>query len=398
MKINIVVNSFPTVSETFLFNLVVGLENSGHDVLVCSINESNDLSYYSKRIDLWSGAKVVYGRSTFHFLFAFFFKKTLRSQRRILKLRGHKFKTRLSILKKLHFVSQKDPDVIHFSFSGIAAEFHQAIEIQKTSKIIISCRGSAEKVRPLVDPSRAKKLESVFNSSDRIHCVSEDMRQTVLRYGANPNNTFINYPSIDPSMFVFNKRRHEYLTTESKPFRILSTGRLHFQKGYVYALNAVKTQVDSGLNIKYDICGGGPEEGLLRYMVQELSLESVVKIHGKVSSSTVLELLESADIFLLPSIYEGIANAALEAMASGVPVLTTDAGGMDEVVTDRVNGVIVPRFDSSRLADGIGFLYKNPAEALMYAERALETLRLNFQITNQIRVFESEYQACSQSI
>lgn len=391
MRINLIVNSFPTVSETFLFNKVTGLENLGHDVLLCSLNESHDLDYYQERLDEWSGNKIYFSQQNWKFVRALIFDSKLRKQSYVLKKQSKSLRNRISILRKWHFININQPDIIHFAFSGIAAEFHEVMALETRAKLFFSCRGSAEKIRPLIDEKRYKKLQMAFKYADRVHCVSEDMRKTVAEYGGTKQNTFINHPSINTKRFSFNKRSHKYLKSKNVPFKILSTGRLHFQKGYVYALLAVKQLSQQGINLEYNICGAGPEEGLIKYMIKELGLGSLVKLHGKVSGNIVRSMLEETDIFLLPSIYEGIANAALEAIASGVPLLTTRAGGMNEVIQNKENGIIVDRFSADLLAKGITFLHSNPELALKFAEKALGILKAEFLHEQQIQIFESEY-------
>lgn len=391
MRLNLIVNSFPTVSETFLFNKVTGLEAIGYDVLVCSLNEAHDLDYYQERLKEWSGRKVYYSKQKWTFLFAFLFNSELRKRNQELKKNVKSLKVRLGLLRKWHFVNSDKPAIIHFAFSGIAAEYNEVLEMSTNAQIFFSCRGSAEKIRPLIDDNRGIKLAAAFKSADRIHCVSEDMRQTVSKFGCKVEKTFINHPAINTQRFDFHRRSHYYLESKEYPFKILSTGRLHYQKGYVYALLAIKKLSEKGLNVEYNICGAGPEEGLIKYMIQELSLGDKVKMHGKVSGVTVKAMLAETDLFLLPSIYEGIANAALEAIASGVPLLTTTAGGMNEVIKNKHNGIITNRFSAEQLADGIQFYYDNPDKAIEFAENALVTLKADFLHEQQIKVFDEEY-------
>ena len=391
MRLNLIVNSFPTISETFLFNKVTGLESIGYEVIVCSINESHDLDYYQERLKEWSGKKVYYSKKKWTFIFAFIFNSQLRKRNQELKNKGKSLKSRLILLRKWHFINSHRPDIIHFEFSGIAAEFNEVLEMSTDAKIFLSCRGSAEKIAPLINKKRNINLVAVFKRANRIHCVSEDMRQTVVKLGGTVEIIFINHPSINTQRFDFNRRSQQYLESKEQPFKILSTGRLHFQKGYIYALLAIKRLSEKGLNLEYNICGAGPEEGLVKYMIQELGLSDCVKMHGKVSGVKVKSLLAESDLFLLPSIYEGIANAALEAIASGVPLLTTTAGGMHEVIQNKYNGIITDRFSAEQLTEGIQFYYDNPNKALEFAEKALDTIKTGFLHEQQIKVFDEEY-------
>ena len=111
----------------------------------------------------------------------------------------------------------------------------------------------------------------------------------------------------------------------------------------------------------FQIIGSGPERQRLLYTISDLgSAEQHVQVRVALrSSDQVLQRLQQADIFLLSSHSEGLSNAALEAMACGVPVVTTDCGGMREAVTDGVEGLVVPVRDADRMADAIMKLADN---------------------------------------
>lgn len=374
--------------------MVVGLEARGIEVTVCASSPSADKYLYNDRLDQWSGRIVFTKDFRFKFLFnllasKFFWRILIKA---IAKHRS--FRKALSISFRASHYNFNRPEVIHFAFSGIAAEQFEVVEFLTDSKLFMSCRGSSEIIRPLIDSSRVKKLEAVIPLMIRVHCVSENMMATMLKYGLDSTKGFVNYPSIDLLRFDSGFRQNNVIQRDySNPLRILSTGRLHYQKGYVYAIAAVRSLLDQGYHLHYDICGSGPEEGLVRFMIQQFNLDSVITLHGKVSSSQVKALLEVADVFLLSSIYEGIANAALEAMASGVPLVTTSAGGMDEVIDNYSNGIIVNPFSSNEIADGLSYIYNHPIESEAMARLALDKVKSHFSLDRQIDVFIQEYQA-----
>ena len=107
---------------------------------------------------------------------------------------------------------------------------------------------------------------------------------------------------------------------------------------------------DIGVNFTYDIIGDGPEKQKIMYLIHDLGLEEVVNLHGWKSPDQVQSILQSSDVFLLSSLEEGVANAALEAMSCGLPVVVTNCGGMAEAVTNGREGFIVPLRDSQAIA------------------------------------------------
>lgn len=388
MKINFVVNAFPTTSETFLFNLVCGLEQRGVKVQVCSHSKRNDKDLYQDKYKFWSG-NIAYLKPSLSLIG----KLAAKNNRKILieYINKKGFLKGLKLFSKWLLINRDNPDLIYFSFSGIAASYRDVLENENIkTPFVFSCRGSAEKIRPLIDSDRAEKLIYLAGRAKKIHCVSRDMMETLLEYCKFDieDKVFINYPSINTDVFSTKIDR-----TTNKPFKILSTGRLHFQKGYVYSLKAIKILKSQGYDVEYHICGAGPEEGLLRFMIKMLGLQDTVVMHGRVSNSKVKSLISQSDAFLLGSIYEGIANAAIEAMASGLPVVSSDSGGMRELIVNKKNGILVPLFSDQELAEGLKFLIDNPIHAREMAKNGVCTVREKFTLENQLDIFMNNFEA-----
>ncbi len=132
-----------------------------------------------------------------------------------------------------------------------------------------------------------------------------------------------------------------------RPFTILTVARLHAQKGHCYLLEAVARVPEVRL-----ICAGeGPEESRLREYARRLGVDDRVDFLGY--RTDVPELLESCDLFVLPSLFEGLPISVLEAMAMGKPVIGTAVGGTLEVIRNGSTGLLVPPADSAALADAI---------------------------------------------
>jgi colanic acid/amylovoran biosynthesis glycosyltransferase len=155
------------------------------------------------------------------------------------------------------------------------------------------------------------------------------------------------YTGLDLSRFEFNS-----LAVQNEVLEIISVGRPHWKKGYDIALKALALLKMKGLEFNYQIIGAEGNQELL-FLRKELDLEAEVKFLPKLPQQKVFELMSSADVFLLPSIEEGIANVAVEAMALGCPVISTSCGGMEELITHKKEGWIVPVYDSKAMAEHI---------------------------------------------
>lgn len=130
-------------------------------------------------------------------------------------------------------------------------------------------------------------------------------------------------------------------------FRIIYIGRLNVQKRLDILLQAIALweQEEAGVKAKLEcrIIGYGPESKNLERMAQELGLGACVEFIGWLDKDVLPDQYRSADVFVLTSTDEGMSNSVLEAIASGLPIITTDVGGTDELLAD--NGVLIPQKD-----------------------------------------------------
>lgn len=392
MHIKLIVNSFPRTSETFLFNLVTGLEKREVKVTVCAMAKTKDSDLYKHKLKEWSGniqfvplkpnnisdliriVKLVITDPLFFF--------------KMVRIKG--VKKGFGDFIKISTLLKGKPDIIHFSFSGIGIAYIDCIEyLQESSvKTVVSCRGTAEKVKPLLDPERGGKLQLLFSKIDLVHCVSKDMRDSLGSFALIPAKAFINYPSIDVAKY---KKISEVVERQVDIMNIVTTGNLNFAKGYIFALQAMKILKDKGFKFIYNVLGEGPDRAMITYAIHELGLSREVILHGRVSSIEVLEQLNKADIFLLSSVYEGVANAALEAMAMEVPLVSTKAGGMEEVVQHKENGMIVNCFNGVEIARAIEELFLSQELRRRIAKNGRITVEKGFTLEKQIDIFVAQY-------
>ena len=136
---------------------------------------------------------------------------------------------------------------------------------------------------------------------------------------------------------------------------LIYAGRLAKVKNLGSVIHAIK-QIEDQLNVKlrFQILGEGPEEEFLKNLVRELDVKTEINFIGYVSD--VRSWYRNSDIFILPSFYEGISIALLEAMAESLAVIVTDVGGNREIVTNDVSGIVVEADDVDGLASAIARL------------------------------------------
>jgi len=133
--------------------------------------------------------------------------------------------------------------------------------------------------------------------------------------------------------------------------RLLSAGRVVYQKGFDLGLRALAQLKD--LSWKWCIAGDGPQMESLKSLAQELGIAERVTFLGWQAREDLAKWYHRSNLFLFPSRHEGMPNAVLEAMASGLPIVATKIAGNEELVVDGVTGVLVNPEDVDSLRDGL---------------------------------------------
>jgi glycosyltransferase involved in cell wall biosynthesis len=165
---------------------------------------------------------------------------------------------------------------------------------------------------------------------------------------------------------------------------LLSIGRLVPKKGYEYLLDAAHVLIEQDIAFRLDIYGTGPLKDHLQQLIDTTGLRPVAKLCGARVQSELIDAYGNADVFVLAPIVtpdgdrDGIPNVLLEAMASGLPVVSTDISGIPELVHDGVNGYLVPAGDSDALAAALRKLLASPTARERVGRAARETVCREF--------------------
>jgi len=177
---------------------------------------------------------------------------------------------------------------------------------------------------------------------------------------------------------------------EDKDRILMTVGRLHKQKGHCYLIQAVSKVRKEFPKVKLLLTGEGEEENNLKKLVKSLDLTNKVIFAGL--SSDIEEILPIAELFILPSLWEGFPNALLEAMAAGKPVVATQVGGIPEIVVHGETGVLIPPRDTDALAIAIIDLLQNKLKAKNMGEAGRIRAGKRFSIYKMIEKTENLYQ------
>ena len=210
----------------------------------------------------------------------------------------------------------------------------------------------------------------------------DQIGQEAIKYGAEKNKINVIRPAVRAELInmVISPKTQD----SEKALKIISVGRCHWKKGYTFALDAMVLLKTKGIKFCYNIIAGGKDDEYLDYQIHDLDLHKHVTIIHGLSHEEVINRIAISDLFLLPSVEEGISNAVLESMALGIPVISTDCGGMAEVIKNGKNGFIVPVRESSLIATKIEAFISMKNEKLKIIKIAKETIKKQYLLEKQI--------------
>lgn len=204
-------------------------------------------------------------------------------------------------------------------------------------------------------------LEDKIHRAEFIACISEFHRDFYLQHGARPEQLFIVYCGIDLEWFY--PRRED---SSARPYRILASGRLVEKKGFARLIEACRILADRGASFDCVIGGSGELEAELRSQVQRLGLGERMKLTGEtLLQERITEFMHGGDVYVLPCVrasdgdVDGLPQMLVEAMACGLPAVSTRLVGIPDLVRDEETGLLVEPHDAAGLADAIARLMRD---------------------------------------
>ena len=279
-------------------------------------------------------------------------------------------------------------DVLHFQWPGhLVAYGHLARCFHKPT--VLSLRGRQINIVPYMpgQSGYVRQLRKWLPRCHGYHGVSEAILKEAEPFGLVRERAKVVRPAIDPDYFMPAGE-----PPPSAPIQIAMVGALIWRKGYEYALMAFRRLLDRLPNAQLAIVGEGEEKDRLTYTARDIGIADKVLLKGRLDPEGVRQVLWQSHIFLHASLSEGIANVALEAMACGLPVVSTDSGGMREVINDSDDGYLVTLRDTQAMADRLVMLAANPVLRAQMGQKARARAERDFDLRDQGRRFVQLYQ------
>ncbi len=281
------------------------------------------------------------------------------------------------------------PDVLHLSFFPFLTPMVHVARLCGIRKVIFTDHSSGLPSTKKWGRSLAYRCCNLINSSgfNHIIAVSNFVRDRLIKTANVPEDRIsVVYNGVNPRRFCPGNNRSDSIPGMELPggrpiFTLVS--HMIMEKGIVEFLAAAEMFIQSGCPATFVLVGDGKNMAELKNRASEMDLRGRVVFAGL--RSDVESVLQSSDIFVYPSVWEeafGLAN--VEAMACGLPVISTRTGGIPEVVEEDVTGWLVAPRDADALAEAMRKMAASPEAMRRYGEAGRKSVLEKFNMDRQV--------------
>lgn len=397
MKVGFFLLKFPLSSETFVLNQITAFIDMGFEVKIVALQKGDTENTHAAwtKYNLAARTRWLQDEPTGKVAkLRHRASQTLRGIHRkntwqALNLKRYGAESRNLILSAIcgQVVAPLHADVFiaHFGPAGVTAAKLRELGVIR-GKIATIFHGIDISSREVLN-HYTPEYQQLFRRGDLMLPISDLWAGRLQKMGCPREKIAVSRMGVD--MTRFSPRP---VKAPATPLEIISVARLTEKKGLHVAIEACRQLKEQGMAFRYRILGIGPWERRLRTLIEQYQLEDVVDMPGFKPSHEVKEMLDDADVFLLPSVtgadgdMEGIPVALMEAMAVGIPVVSTLHSGIPELVEADKSGWLVPENDARALAQRLAtFSQLDTDELAPVVKRAREKVEHDFnqQVINR---------------
>lgn len=375
MKVGFFLLKFPLSSETFVLNQITAFIDMGYEVEIVALQKGDTQNTHAAWTQYGLEAKTRWlqdeppgklnklrhraGRT----LLGLHRPATWRA----LNVARYGDESRNLILSAICGQTAKpyraDVFIAHFGPAGVTAAKLRELGVLE-GKIATIFHGIDISSREVLN-HYTPEYQQLFRRGDMMLPISELWAGRLKNMGCPADKITVSRMGVDMARFT-----QRPVKAPGKPLQIISVARLTEKKGLHVAIEACRQMKASGVDFRYRILGMGPWERRLRTLIEQYQLEGYVEMPGFKPSHEVKAMLDEADVFLLPSVtgadgdMEGIPVALMEAMAVGIPVVSTVHSGIPELIDPGRSGWLVPENDAAALAECLAAFSDIPPQAL----------------------------------
>ena len=397
MKVGFFLLKFPLSSETFVLNQITAFIDMGFEVEIVALQKGDTQNTHAAWTKYNLAARTRWLQDEPQGKVAKLRHRASQTLRGIhrkntwqaLNLKRYGAESRNLILSAIcgQVVTPLHADVFiaHFGPAGVTAAKLRELGVIR-GKIATIFHGIDISSRDVLN-HYTPEYQQLFRRGDLMLPISDLWAGRLQKMGCPREKIAVSRMGVD--MTRFSPRP---VKAPATPLEIISVARLTEKKGLHVAIEACRQLKEQGVAFRYRILGIGPWERRLRTLIEQYQLEDVVEMPGFKPSHEVKAMLDDADVFLLPSVtgadgdMEGIPVALMEAMAVGIPVVSTLHSGIPELVEADKSGWLVPENDARALAQRLAaFSQLDTDELAPVVKRAREKVEHDFnqQVINR---------------
>jgi glycosyltransferase involved in cell wall biosynthesis len=324
----------------------------------------------------------IVGKPATHFLRRFWFRQVRNKPWQI---------SRREVSALMEVLNRENAQVLHIFFGHIAV--HLLPLIRAWSKPSVVSFHGADVLVDMEKPAYRKATKQMLDTAMRVFVRSASLQRAMIELGCDENKIDIVRTGIPLDEFPFREREFP----ANGDWRFLQASRLVQKKGLATTLHAFTHFLGHYPRATLTIAGEGPMREELQELTRKLKIDNRVALPGFVTPDKLREIYYASHIFLHPSEtgsdgnQEGIPNAMLEAMATGLPVFATDHGGIPEAIENGVSGILVPERDYEALSAALLKSVQDPSLLARIARNGANAVAEKFDQQNQVRRLEEIY-------
>ncbi|MGL4995200.1 MAG: glycosyltransferase family 4 protein [Deefgea sp.] len=403
-RIAYLVSRYPAASHVFILREVIGLRARGFEIHTLSINaDSRSASSLSEQeqteqantinVKNWPRLQLLSDVWAACCLFKYACLTALMQSWRLAKpgWRGHALSLAyyLEALLVSRWLAAKQIKHLHVHFGNEAALVGVLCKTICRCQLSYTIHGPDE-----FYDVRGQQLAAKVTAADLIICISQFARSQLMLISSANAWAKIHVVRLGIHFDYATPKISNTVTQAT----LLCVGRLTPAKGQRILLQALQHLADAGHHPQLIFAGGGDDEQALRSMAQEMSLASQVKFLGVLNAESVRSLYQQADVFVLPSFAEGIPVVLMEAMASGLPCISSQITGIPELIEHEKTGLLISAGDALALSQAIQTLLSQPEYAQQLAKAAKEKIAQAYRLENNLDQLAQRFRSFHQEL
>lgn len=275
----------------------------------------------------------------------------------------------LPLNKLMTFFRENKFDICHLHHETLFGEMVLFVKRKLNFPLVTTLHTTLNRSLPARFLFDQLSLRFISSSSDQVICLSQNVMQSLIKRGLDRSKCVVipNALEVQEIEAQFEKIRN--LTVENEACSdVLFVGRLEHRKGLQWLIEAFSLLHRKGKKYSLKIIGHGPMIKDLKKRISENNLNDYVSLSGYVTKQELLKSYLYTKVVVIPSLYEGLPTVALEAMAARKPLIVTNIPGLNELVVNGSNGLIVPPKDAKTLAETIDKVLFSPDQYLNSVE------------------------------